>query len=53
MQTDHVISTRRQELIKISNNNKEKKITWRILDFAVPADHRVKLKESGGKKDKY
>ena len=31
---------------------KEKKRTCQIVDFAVPADHRVKLKESE-KKDKY
>ena len=33
-------------------NNQQKKITSRIADFAVPADHWVKLKESK-KKDKY
>ena len=32
------------------NNNKNK--TFRMVDFAVPVDHRVKLKESE-KKDKY
>ena len=37
IQTDHLISARR---------------TCKIVDFAVPADHRVKLKESE-KKDKY
>ena len=31
--------------------NKKKRTHW-IIDFAVPADHRVKLKESK-KKDKY
>ena len=45
---DHLISVRRLELIII---NKEKR-TYRIVDFAVPADNRVKLKESE-KKDKY
>ena len=30
----------------------KKKRTCKIVDFAVPADHRVKLKESE-KKDKY
>ena len=34
------------------NNQKQKKITCKIVDFVVPADHRVKLKESE-KKDKY
>ena len=28
------------------NNQQQKKRTCKILDFAVPADHRVKLKES-------
>ena len=45
------------QTIKPYNNpkkkkKKKKKITCRIVDFAVPADHRVKLKESE-KKDKY
>ena len=34
------------------NNSQWKKRTCRIVDFAVTADHRVKLKESE-KKDKY
>ncbi len=41
---DHLLSTRRPDLIII---NKKK-----IVDFAVPAVHRVNLKESE-KKDKY
>ena len=45
IQTDHLISTRRSDLIIINNNNS-------IVDFDVPANHRVKLKESK-KKDKY
>ena len=49
IQTDHLISARRPYLIII--NNKDKR-TCKIVDFAVPADHRVKLKESE-KKDKY
>ena len=50
-QTDHLISARRPDLIIISKKKKKKR-TCRIVDFAVPADHRVKLKESE-KKDKY
>ena len=50
-QTDHLISTRRPDLI-IINNKKKKKRICKIVDFAVLADHRVKLKESE-KKDKY
>ena len=41
IQTDHLISARRPDLIII---NKKKKIC-KIVDFAVPADHRIKLKE--------
>ena len=51
IQTDHLISARRLDLIVINNNNKKKR-TCKIVDFAVPADHRIKLKESE-KKDKY
>ena len=47
IQTDHLISARRldEEIVN-------KKRTCRKVDFAVPADHRVKLKEIY-KKDKY
>ena len=48
MQTDHLISARRPDLIIINNKNR----TSKIVDFAVPADHRIKLKERE-KKDKY
>ena len=47
-QTDHLIPARRPDLIII---NKKKKRTCKIVDFAVPADHRIKLKECE-KKDK-
>ena len=47
-QTDHLISARRPDLIIIN----KKKRTCKIVDFAVPADHRIKLKEYE-KKDKY
>ena len=50
IQTDHLISARRPDLIVINNN--KKKGTCKIVDFAVPADHWIKLKE-GEKKDKY
>ena len=40
--TDHLISARRPDLIII--NNKKKRIC-KILDFAVSADNRIKLKE--------
>ncbi len=48
MQTDHLISARWPDLIAINKN----KWTCKIVDFAVPADHRINLKESE-KKDKY
>ena len=34
------------------NNNQQKKRICKIVDFAVPADHRIKMKECE-KKDKY
>ena len=46
--TDHLISTRRPDLILI---NKQKR-TCKIVDFAVPVDLRIKLKKRE-KKDKY
>ena len=50
IQTDHLISARRPDLIIIKK--KKKKRTCKIMDFNVPADHRIKLKESE-KNDKY
>ena len=41
----HLISTRRPDLA-IVNKKKKKERTSRKVNFAVPADHRVKLKES-------
>ena len=41
IQTDHLIPARRPNLIIIN----KKKTTCKIVDFAVPADHRIKLKE--------
>ena len=46
--TDYLNSTKRPDRIII---NKKKRIC-KIVDFAVPADHRIKLKECE-KKDKY
>ena len=46
--TDHLISTRRPDLIIINR----KKRTCKNVDFAVPADHRINRKECE-KKDKY
>ena len=45
---EHLISASRPDLIIIN----KKKRTCKIVDFAVPADHRIKLKECE-KKDKY
>ena len=42
IQTDTVISARRPDLVIV---NKKKRTCW-IEDFAVPEDHRVKIKES-------
>ena len=49
IETDQLISARRPDHIII--NNKKKRI-WKIVDFAVPVNHRINLKESE-KKDKY
>ena len=51
IQTNHLISTRRPDLIIIDKKKKEKK-TCKVVDFAVPADHGIKLKENE-QKDKY
>ena len=51
IQTNHLISTRRPDLIIINNNNKKKRI-YKIVDFGVPAARSIKSKESE-KKDKY
>ena len=40
IQTDHQISARRPDLIVID----KKMRTSKIVDFAFPADHRIKLK---------
>ena len=48
IQTDHLIPARRPDLKMIN----KKKRTCKIVDFAVPADHRIKQKECE-KKDKY
>ena len=49
IQTDHLVSARRPHLKWILKKRKKRE---RIVDFAVPADHRVKNKESK-KWDKY
>ena len=41
IETGHLISARRPHLIIIN----KKKRTCRIVEFAVPADHRIKFKE--------
>ena len=41
IQTDHLIPARRPDLIII---NKRKRI-FKIVDFGVPADHKINLKE--------
>ena len=49
IQTDHLTSPRRPDLIII---NKKKERICKTVDFAVPGDHRIKLKECE-KKGKY
>ena len=48
IQTDHLISARKPDLVII----KKRKKICKIVEFAVPADHRIKLKECE-KRDKY
>ena len=50
IQTDHLISVRRPVLKII--NKKKKEENCKNVDFTVPADHRIKLKECE-KGDKY
>ena len=49
IQTDNQVPARIPELIIISN---KKRRIFKIVDFAVPADHRINLKECE-RKDKY
>ena len=48
--TDPLISASRPDIIIINNNKKKR--TCKIVDVAVPADNRIKLKKCE-KKDKY
>ena len=58
IQTDHLIPARRPDLIIINKKKKKKKRKrkekriCKIVDFTVPVDHRINLKECE-KKDKY
>ena len=42
--TNHIIPARKPDLI-IINKKKKKKRICKIVDFDVPTDHRIKLKE--------
>ena len=53
MQTDHLISVRRSDLViskkekkKKEKKKKRKKRTCRIVDFSIQGEHRVKIKEN-------
>ena len=50
IQIDHQILYRRRDQVIV--NKRPKKRTCCIVEFAIPADHRVKIKESE-KRDKY
>ena len=63
LDTDNLIPARRPDLRIVNNNNnnkkkqknkkqKQKKETCRIVEFAVPADHWMKIKENK-KRDQY
>ena len=53
---DHLISAKRPDLVIVNKKKKKKKRKekriCRIVDFVIPADHSVKLKESE-KREKY
>ena len=47
IQPDHLILAKWPDLVIVNNKTKKKKKrTFQIVDFAISADHRVKLKES-------
>ena len=52
IQMDHLISARIPDFIIINKKKKKKKKICQIVDFTIPADHRIKLKECE-KRDKY
>ena len=41
----HLIPARRPDRVIINNNKKKKRRIFRIVDFTVPVNHRVKIKE--------
>ena len=45
IQTDHLITTGRPDLVIVNQKRKKKKRTCRIVGFTVSADNRAKLKE--------
>ena len=51
IQTDHPISARQTDLMlvkqkKKKQKKKQKEKKWRIVDFDVPADHRLKSEKT-------
>ena len=52
IQTGHLISARRPDLVLIEEKKNEEERTCRTVDFTVLADHRMKIKEYE-KRDKY
>ena len=51
IQTDHLMSALRTDIVILTKNKRKKRIC-RIVNFTVPVDHRVKLKERK-KRDMY
>ena len=47
IQTDHVVSARQPDLVRVKKKKKKKAKKWTsgIVNFSVPADHRVGIKE--------
>ena len=52
MQIDHLILTKNKNKTNLVLFNKRKKRTYHLVNFPIPKDHRVKIKENG-KIDKY
>ena len=50
IQRHHGIPMRRSDQVIILKNKEKKKRTYRLANFAIPTDRRVKIKESEKKR---
>ena len=46
IQTVYLISSRRPDLVIINKRERERERAGRIVEFSVPVDHKVKIKEN-------